>query len=252
MQTVRGRARVVPTSTGNHGEGNVNNLSAKAAAKCSMLLVALAADDGGPVPTEAQRVIARLPNWLRHVMHDAGSNHGAWADLPAEIDVPVLIDAAERTIVAMDVEGAIVELEALRAIGTREYREHDAPLAPVRTALKLPGLAVRETKDLIATWGKAIGTLRQPDGADEPLDAEELEQRRRTAAVLRVQFERNPKQREQVRRSALTAGPMMASGVRAGTYPSHEFEAWVVFQETAGVITADEAAAFRATARPED
>ena len=251
-QAVRGRARVVPTSTGNVGDGpdaNVINLSAKAAATSSTTLVALSAEDGGPVVSTAQQVTAQLPNWLRYVMHDAGSNEAAAAELPAEIEVPVLIDAAERTIVSMDVAAAVAELEPLRAIGTREFREDEAPLAPVRSAIKLPGQAVRETKGLFSTWGRALSSLREP-GADEPLDPDELEKQRRTAAMLRVQFERNPKQREQVRRSVLSSGPSMAADVRARAYPSHAFAAWVDFQETSGVITAAEAAALRESAGP--
>ena len=250
-QTVRGTARVVPTSTGNIGDGaeaNVNNLTATSAARSSTTLVALWADDGRPVAPAAQQVTAQLPNWLRHVLHDAGSNEGASAELPAELRVPVLIDVVERTIVALDVDGAAAALEPFRAIGTREHKEHEAPLAPVRSAIRLPGQAVRETKDLVSTWGRALASLREPAGADEPLDAQELEKQRRTAVALRAELERNPKRREQVRRTVLTSGPDMATSVRSGAYPSHAFAAWLDFQETSGAITADEAAALRASA----
>ena len=242
--TVRGRARVVPTTAGNVGDGvdgNMNNFTAASKAKSTIVLEAVSADDGGPVAPASQRVTVHLSNWLRHVLHDAGSNEGSWAELPAEVHVPVLLDAADRTIVAMDADGAEAELQAYRAVGTRAFKEDDAILAPVRAAISLPGRAVREGKDFVSTWRKA---LRGRD-ADEPLDPTELEQRRRTAAILRVQLERNPKQHAKVRASALAAGPQMAASVRGGVYPPHDFDAWVVFQETSGAISAEEAAAFR-------
>lgn len=248
--TVRGRARVVPTTAANAGgsdEANVNNFTAKSAAKSIVVLEAIGADDGGPVAPGSQRVTVRLPNWLRHVLYDAGSNEGEWADLPAEIEVPVLLDAADRTIVAMDVDAAAAELEPYRAVGTRAFKEHDAMLAPVRSAIKLPGVAVREGRDFLSTWGKALRDLGG-GGEDRPLDPKELEQRRRTAATLRVALERKPKDRERIRSSVLASGPSMAAGVRGGVYPSHDFEAWVVFQETSGVISPEEAAAFRRNA----
>src|SRR5690349_6160569 len=105
--TVRGRAHVVPTTAANIGDGvdgNMNNFTAKSAAKSTIVLVATSAEDGGPVAPASQRVTVRLPNWLRHVLHDAGSNTGDSDKLPAELHVPVLIDAADRTIVAMDVD----------------------------------------------------------------------------------------------------------------------------------------------------
>ena len=244
---MRGRARVVPTTAANLGDGvdgNMNNFTAKSAAKSTVILEAVRADDGGAVAPGSQRVTAHLPNWLRHVLHDAGSNEGEWADLPAEVVVPVLLDATDRTIAAVDVDAAAAELEAYRAVGTRAFKENDAVLAPVRAAIKLPGLAVREGREFVSTWREAF---RDRGGGvkDEPLDPVELEQRRRSAAILRVALERKPKEREKIRSGVLAHGPSMAASVRAGVYPSHDFDAWVMYQETSGVITADEAAAFR-------
>jgi hypothetical protein len=250
--TVRGRARVVPTTAANVGDGvdgNMNNLTAKSAAKSSVRLEATVAEDGGPVAPGSQRVTVRLPNWLRHVLYDAGSNEGEWADLPAELDVPVLLDANDRTIVAMDVDAAAAELEPYRAVGTRAFKKHDAILAPVRSAMRLPGTAVREGKDFVSTWRKVI--RNRGGGDDGPLDPAELEQRRRTAVILRATLERKPKEREKIRSGVLENGPSMAASVRAGGYPPHDFDAWVMFQETSGVISAEEAAGFRAAAAPD-
>ncbi len=254
--TVRGRAYVVPTSTGNVGSGeeaNFNNLRSKSRAKSATRLVLRSAEDGGSIPTESQRVIVDLPNWLRFVMHDAGTNHGCWEQLPAEIDVPVWVDQQTREIVSLDVEGAARELEQYRAVGTREWKETEAVLAPVRGAIKLPGMVARGVPALAKDWGGAIRELREDFKAgapmrDEPLSAKELDQQRRTATALRYQLEQNPKQHRQIRDGVVEHGPSMAAGVTAGSYPSHAFAAWVVFQETSGVITADEAAEFRRTA----
>ena len=214
-----------------------------------MLLEAIGADDGGPVAPGSQRVTVRLPNWVRHVLYDAGSNEGEWADLPAELQVPVLLDAADRTIVAMDVDAAAAELEPYRDVGTRAFKENDAILAPVRQAVQLPGVALREAKGFVSTWSKVFRD-RGGGGEDRPLDPVELEQRRRTAAMLRVRLERKPKERQKIRSGVLANGPSMAASVRAGAYPSHDFDAWVMFQETSGVISAEEAAALRDAAAP--
>lgn len=255
--TVRGRALVVPSSTGNVGsgseDGNFNNFTAKSRAKSATRLVAVSAEDGGPVPSDSQRVICDLPNWVRMVMHDAGTNDGQHAHLPAEIHVPVLIDVASRTIVALDVDATAAELEPYREVGTREWKETEAVLAPVRNAVKLPGVVAREVPSTLKSWKKAVTDLREdlrPNAPmrDEPLSANELEQQRRTANQLKYVLERDPKQYGKVRESALQAGPQMAQGVAAGSYPRHAFAAWLVFQETSGVITPQEVAALRLTA----
>jgi hypothetical protein len=215
--------------------------------------VAVSAEDGGAVATESQRVICDLPNWVRMVMHDAGTNDGQHEHLPSEIHVPVFIDVASRTIVALDVEATAVELEPYREVGTCEWKETEAVLAPVRNVVKLPGAVAREVPSALKGWKKAVTDLREdlrPNAPmrDEPLSAKELEQQRSTANQLKYALERDPKQHGKIRESALQAGPQMAQGVAAGSYPRHAFEAWLVFQETSGVITPDEVAAFRQTA----
>ena len=249
---MRGRARVVPTTAANVGEGadgNMNNLTAKSAAKSSVLLEAIGADDGGPVAPGSQRVTVRLPNWLRHVMHDAGSNEGEWAELPAEIEVPVLLDAADRTIVAMDVDAAAAELEPYRAVGTRAFKETEAILAPVRAAIQLPGLAVREGKSFLSTWRKVLRD--RGGGEDRPLDPVELEQRRRTAAILRTRLERNPEEREKIRERRPRERPVDGGRRPRRQLPVPRLRRLGHVPGDLRVISAEEAAAFRDAAAPD-
>jgi hypothetical protein len=121
---IPGRAFVVPACAGNVGsgaDGNVNNFSANGRATSSTVLVATAAADGAPVDPASKRITARLPNWLRVVMYFAGNNADPAGDLPAELYVPVWIDAATRQIDALDVTqetaGVITAEEA------RQYRD---------------------------------------------------------------------------------------------------------------------------------
>ena len=250
---VRGRALVVPLSTGNvggaGGDGNFNNFTARSRAKSTTMLKAVEADDGGPVVPDQQRITASLPNWLRFVMYLAGSNDEGADELPAELHVPVLLDAERRTIVELDVDGAIALLEPYRAVGTREWKETEAVLAPVRAAVALPGVAVRGVTGFVADWKDALSSVRENAAkVNRPVPEKELEQMRRTAAMLRHHHERNPAQLAKVREGAVAHGPSMAEGVAAGTYPAHRFDAWVMFQETSGAITPEEAASFRRTA----
>lgn len=252
VAVVRGRAFVVPVSTGNLGsqeEGNFNNFSARSRVKSKTVLVAVSAEDGGPVHDGQQRVVADIPNWMRFVMYYAGSNDGISAELPAELHVPVLIDAAARTIHALDVDEAAAELEPHRKAGTREWKETEAPLAIVRNAVKLPGEALRLAKRVPAEARDLVEDIRGIGSSTvAPLSAEEREQQRRTAKVLRFQLENEPKTYAKLRDGAVQHGPQMARSVAAGVYTADHFDAWVEFQELSGVISAEEAATLRATA----
>jgi hypothetical protein len=249
---IPGRAFVVPASTGNlgYGEGaNVNNFTANSRAKSVTVLVATAAADGLPVDPAAKRVTAHLPNWLRMVMHFAGHNHGPAKHLPAELHVPVWIDATTRQIDSLDVDGAATELAELRRVGRRHWLETEAPLSDVRNVFSLPGAAARAVRGAVSELRDMVGEIRHLGDTTTtpraPISADDLEARRRNAVILRYQLERNPKQHEQLRKSALQAGPSIARNARAGTFPADEFDAWVMVQETSGVITADEARQYR-------
>jgi hypothetical protein len=260
--TVRGLASIVPESTGNIGSaggegGNFDNTHAGARVKSFTWLVAHSAEDGGPVDPEPRRVTCQLPNWLRMVMHDAGGHDGQSEHLPAELVVAVLIDATSRQIVELDVVAAETQLRPYRDIGTREWKETEAMLAPVRQAFKLPGMLRREVPAALSDWRKTLGELREDLRAgapmrDDPIPPKELEQMRRTAVMLRASFQSNPKGREKTRKSLLEAGPTMAAGVAAGTYPRHAFAAWLMFNETSGALLPEEAAEMRRAAGLDD
>ncbi|MBJ7472460.1 MAG: hypothetical protein JHD16_14230 [Solirubrobacteraceae bacterium] len=251
--TVRGRAVVVPASTGNVGgeldDGNFNNFTAGSRARSATRLIAQSAEDGRPVASDPQRVTCSLPNWMRLVLHDAGSGYGQAAHLPPELSVPVHIDQATRRIVSLDVDAAEAELQPYRALGRREWKETEAVLAPVRQAVKLPGTVARELPGVVRDWRTSLSELksdlRGTPARNEPLTPQELEQRRQMALSARQQLQSNPKQRDKLRRQVLQHGPGIAATVVAGTYPAHEFSAWLMTQEVSGLITEQEAASLR-------
>jgi hypothetical protein len=151
--TTPGRARVAPASATLAGQGeedNVNNFSANGTSRCKVELQPLTADG----PGEVQRIDARLPNWLRVVLFCAGTTRDIAPSLPAVIDVPVLLESGTPRIAALDVEATAAELARYRDVGRREWLETEAPLAPVRAAIKLPGMALRGGKDLVDSWRK--------------------------------------------------------------------------------------------------
>ncbi|CAN5759446.1 hypothetical protein BH10ACT9_BH10ACT9_02140 [soil metagenome] len=244
---VAGRAFVVPASTGNVGggeDGNVNNLAANARATSSTVLVARSAADGGPVDPASIRITANLSNWLRLVLYYAGNNTGPWRELPAELDVPVWIDAGSRRISSLDVGTAEIELAAYREVGRREWLETEAPLADVRGLVALPLTALRGLRGALTGLREIAHEIRHlgdTTSEHKPVPPEELEARRRTAAILRYQLERNPQQHAKLRASALQAGPEIARSTAGGAYPPAAFDAWIMSQETSGVISSAEA-----------
>jgi hypothetical protein len=241
-ETVEARALVVPYDAQN-AHGNVNNLSPDARAKTQLRLVVSSAGEGVPQDTGQQAVLASVPNWLRIVLYYAGSNYGPSAQLPAEIHVPVRLEASTGRIVEVDVDLAAAELDHLREVGTEAWKDEEGPLADVRGLVALPGAAVRGAKGWVASWRSALS------GGDGPgWNEQEAEQGRRTANALRYTLERNPKQLAKVRASALEAGPMMADGVRGGVRSVADFEHWLEFQLTSGAVTAEEVAGWRSRA----
>lgn len=256
-RTVRGRALVVPgTASGTGGDswddGNFSNLRANSRVKAQIKLRGISADDGAPVDTSVQHVACRLRNWLRMVLHDAGTNDGQWKRLPAELQVPVEFDADSRRIVALDDELAGRELAALRAVGVREWKLTESALADVRQAIALPGAVARGAPNLLREARKAgrelADDLRFDRMRDEPRPPHELEQLRRSASQLRHRLDANPREREKLRSQVLAHYPAMAQGVAAGSYPRHGFEEHLMMQEVSGVLSAAEVAALRRTA----
>jgi hypothetical protein len=251
MPTVAGRAFVVPATTGNIGsgeDGNVNNFRANSKSRSSTLLVAVSAADGGAVDPAAKRITVRLPNWLRLVMYYAGNNDGPWQVLPAVLHVPVSIDVSIRQIDSLDVDRAAEELAGYRAVGRKEWLHTEAPLSDVRAVFSLPSMAVRAARAVgpgVRDLVNDIRSIGDTNPAHREISPAELETRRRTAVMLRYQLQRDPKQYNKVRESALQAGPSIAQSTRAGSYPPAEFDAWVMFQHTSGVITDEEARRLR-------
>jgi len=248
VDTITGRAYVVPGSTGNVGE-NENNLTANGTATTQVRMVISATGDGMPASTEQQVVTAQISNWVRIVLNFAGSNYGPHQQLPDQIHLPVRIDRRTRNVVEIDLDTAAVELAPFRDVAVHFFKQTESPLAPIRFAKALPGEAVRGAKGLISTWRETFKDLKDdlanPNAAPKALDPVEAEQRRRTATQLRFRLERHPKEHAKVRASALQAAPMYIAGVQHGTYHETEFESWVDFQMLSGAISPDEAADIR-------
>lgn len=246
------RALVVPFEARN-AVGNESNLSPDARATTDLRLV-VRTDDGTAAPP--QWVTAAVPNWLRIVLHFAGSNHGPSAQLPAEVDVPVRVDASGR-ILGVDVDLAAAELAAYRAVATTWWKETEAPLADVRNLLTAPRDAVRGVRGIAGTWRRAAAQLREdvrrdgrPEGAPAPAahDEADREKLRRTTNTVRHRLADQPKQLARVRASALEAGPMMVAAVRTGAMAPGDLESWLTLQVGSGAITEAEAATWRAEA----
>jgi len=246
------RALVVPYTARNALE-NQNNLSANGRARTELRLVVVPADGSAPEAHDQQRVTADVPNWLRVVLYYAGSNYGPREQLPAEIHIPVRIDPASGRIVEVDVDQAATELAPYRDVAVKEWKETEAPLSDVRAAAGLPGEAVRAAKGLLGTWRGALSSLREDRSGAAPTashSAEEIEQSRRTANVLKYHLADKPKQAAKVRASALQAAPMMVANVRGGSMSMTDFETWLQFQATSGAISAEEAEEWRRSALP--
>lgn len=204
---------------------------------------------------DVQLVEAALPNWLRTVLYHVGSNDNIGPSLPAELDVPVLVEAGTARIVAVDVDATAAELERYHALGRQEWLENGAMLAPLRNAIKLPGTSFRGAKGLLGEWRERAGELREL-GNDPAASGEagppkpswkpkEIEQMRRTAMQQRVAFKRDPKLREKARASVLAAAPGFVQGAQAGVRAKEDVEAWIMSNEVSELISAEEAAELR-------
>lgn len=257
QRTVAGRAFVVPAGT-RRRLGNESNLSADSRARSTTRLVAISAADGLPVDTGVRTLHATLPNWLRVVMDEAGANRPLSPQLPDRLEVDVTIDAVERTIVALDVDAAVREHAALRAIGVEDFKRTDSVFADVRNVAELPGSARRGVRQLFGTWRDAVAEMvsdvRAPSDAPPRrswTDAE-VEQMRHQAIILAHRFELHPREREQARTFALQSLPMQADAAARGVLAREDFEAMVMRELVSTAITEDEAAAFRRAARIDD
>lgn len=259
------RAYVVPAQTGSVGE-NENNLRADSRVRCTTLLVVTSAADGLPCSPDPTLVGCRLANWLRIVLYHAGSGEEVSRDLPPAVHLPVIVEPTSRRIVAVDVDLAERELAPYREVGRRQFLRTESTLAPVRTAIALPGEAIGFARGLAGEWRRSIrefrsGSPRSPGAAGEPhapaglgppaWSPEEVEQARVTALTVRAHLAKRPKERERHRASALVAGPMQAANVRGGSMHPVDFEHWLMYQEVSGVLSAEEVADLRRQATPD-
>jgi hypothetical protein len=253
---IPGRAKVVPFSTswnegdGEHG-GNANNWSANAKAKTRVLLTGVTASDGGTIAAGHHEMWQPIHNWVRFVFHFSGSNEEPCSRLPAELEVPVLIDRTTRQIVRIDEDAVAIELADYREVGRREFLEREAVLAPVRGIIAMPKLAAKmarrvvpEFRDLVNDI-KSIGDPGTGPVEEVPMDPKELEQLRRTSIGMGHMHQRDPKALARARSSALQAGPVMAQTVAARRQTVSSFEAWLMMQTLSHAISEEEAAQYR-------
>jgi hypothetical protein len=234
---------------------NDNNISAGARAATELQVVVRPDAESGAHPDPAQRIVTRVPNWLRIVFYYAGSNDGPWADLPAEVEVVVQLDRTTGRVVDVDIDRAATELAAYRDVATRWWKESEAPLADVRGLLSAPRDAVRGIRGLASSWRRTAARLRTGDSDLGPgaegvasLDVVEQAQLDRTANLLSHRLTGDPKALRKVRASAMEAGPMLATNVRFGSMSLADFDTWLRLQVGSGAITDGEAAAWRTDA----
>jgi len=234
---------VVPFQTSDTIQ-NHSNFTSRDRVKLVLPLILLSTDNGPATRTGQQRINARVPNWLRVVFYYAGTNDGPWESLPRNAEVSVTADPETEEILSADIEGAEAEYEQYRKVAVDWWKLTEAPLSPVRTAIRLPGLArkfsrdaVREAKDVV----KEIRNIGSTEPAEPQIRSEEeLEQIRRSSDMVGLSLRDDPKRREKFRESALQGGPMMADQVKGGTRQAADFELFLEMNQRYGVITEEE------------
>jgi hypothetical protein len=244
MSVQPGRAVVVPHSAKTYGD-NMNNFTHDARVRCVILLAPVG-------ESEQQRIRVQLPNWLRVTLFHCGSNQGLGDQLPAQVDVPVHFEAGTSRIVAMDVDATAAELARFHEIARRWWLETEAPLSSVRNLVAAPRDGLRGAKSLLSSWRGMAREVKDDisgAGAGKPLkpawSPKEIEQARKTAIQQGHAYARDPKAREKARAAALNAAPQYVAGLKGGVRHPVDVETWVMMQETSGIFSADEAAAFR-------
>lgn len=123
-----------------------------------------------------QDVPFRTPAWAYQILFWAGRERAVVKEheIPGPIDIPVWADPDTGEIVAVDEEGLVAELQPLADLGKRIWKEEDAPLAPVRSALRAPkraGGLFKAIKDQVVDLVddvKAIGDTGAPPPGPRP------------------------------------------------------------------------------------
>ena len=254
---IRGRAAVAPASTRKHGETwddntKTGSFSANEQLWVETMLTPVSAEDGLPLPTGLQQVKLHLPNWVVSVLYSAGTNEPFAGELPPSVEVPVVYDAATRSIAGLDVDATVRELEPYREAAVQYFKRTDSWLAPLRNAGTLPGDAVEAGKGAVKDWKAALGAMKEEARAPagqataSTWSPEEIEAMRRSAAILALRWQKKPKERDKARARALQALPLNLEGVRGGSMSVADFEVMVMREAVSTAITPEEAAAFRA------
>jgi hypothetical protein len=185
------------------------------------------------------------------VLYHVGSNYAIGPSLPAELDIPVLVETGTDRVDAIDVDATVAELEHFHEMGRQEWLETGAVLAPVRNAIKLPGAALTGIRGLLGEWREDAAGLREDikggqKGPPRPSwSPKEIEQMRRTAMQQRIAFKRDAELRAKVRANAMIQGPSLVAGYKAGTVHATDVEAVIMSHEVSEILTPEEAATLR-------
>lgn len=243
---------LVPLQAVDDLEFNFSNFSSRDRVKISLALVLVETDAGEPANTRRQRIDARVPNWLRVVFHCSGSSYGPWEHLPRNTYVPVSVVAETGEITGVDIASAEAEYEPYRKVAVEHWKQTEAPLAPVRTAFALPGMAPKFLKSLVKEVKDVTHEIRHlgDTGPGEPYvaDEAELEQIRRTSDQIGLSLRNKPEELAKRRESALSVGDQAADRVKADPRYAQELEIFLDANLRYGTITEDEAASWRARA----
>ena len=255
--TILGRAWVAPTGSKSKF-GHENNMSANSKVRCEVQVTALSAVDGQPVDPTLTKVEADLPNWLLRIFYSAGNTDDISDKLPPRIEVNVAIGQQTRRCVAIDVEGAIAELQAYREVGVDDWKHEGSALAPVRNVLGAPKAGWKALKglkggmkDLVADV-KGIGATGPPPGGPKPsYKPEEVEQIRRQATILGLRYQKNPAEYTQGRNAALSAMPMYVQMLGNGAIHPNDFDVELMRHTTSGALSPQEAEQYHRQAYPQ-
>jgi len=251
--TVRGRAAVPPAGTtdnANH-EQTGGGISANWKASAWIPVKALSADDGLPVETGLVTIKTTMPDWTIAVLHQAGTNTPFAAKLPDHFEIDVLIGVTSRTVVDIDIDRLLQDLEPYRAVGVEQWKDTKGQLADIRFVMKIPGMAVKALKGLPGAARELVDDVKGVTGPDSPTvpkpsySPQEVEQIRRSARILAHHFEKFPKEMAPTRASALQLLSMQAQNCAGGSIHVDDFETELMRLHVSTVITDDEAAEFR-------
>jgi|JI10StandDraft_1071094.scaffolds.fasta_scaffold14020_4 hypothetical protein len=257
--TVHGRAWIAPTGTRSLYE-NESNVSADSAVRCHVHLTALSAADGGPVDPTLTKLEARLPNWLRYVFHSAGATDELSKQLPPRIEVNVAIGVQSRRCVAIDVDGAVRDLQPFRAAAVDDWKHSEAALAPVRNLLSAPKAGLKALRGLKGGLKDLVGDIKDigasgpgPGGGAAPKPSwkpDEIDAMHRQAAILALRYQTRPEEYARARNMAVQSLPSHAQQAAAGQIHRADFDAMLRRELIATTISQQEADEYQRMSQP--